>query len=317
VSWLVTGGAGYIGAHVVRVMIADGIEVVVLDDLSTGDATRVRGVPLTIGTVRDRRLVRDVLRKHAVHGVVHIAAKKQVGESVTNPLLYYRENVEGLIAVLDACQSEGVQHFVFSSSAATYGMPDVDLVTENTPCAPLSPYGESKLIGEWLVRDCTTWGLSATCLRYFNVAGAATPELGDPGAFNLIPLVFRALSRGERPVVFGDDYPTPDGTCIRDYVHVADIADAHVVAARALQAGGPSATYNVGRGEGSSVLDVLRVIGEVTGTTIEHDVLTRRSGDPARVVASAEKIRTELGFQAVHDLGATIESAWAAWPRRH
>jgi len=166
-----------------------------------------------------------------------------------------------------------------------------------------------------LVRDCTTWGLSATCLRYFNVAGAATPELGDPGARNLIPLVFRAPSRGERPVVFGDDYPTPDGTCIRDYVHVADIADAHVVAARALQAGGaPPATSGVAKARASLTYSES---GEVTGTTIEHDVLTRRSGDPARVVASAEKIRTELGCQAVHDLGATIESAWAAWPRRH
>ncbi len=188
-SWLVTGGAGYIGAHVVRVMVADGIEVVVLDDLSTGDATRVRGVPLIIGTIRDRRLVRDVLRKHAVHGVMHIAAKKQVGESVTNPLLCYRENVEGLIAVLEACQSEGV-HFVFSSSAATYGMPDVDLVTENTVRTAVAlrrKQTHRRVVGPRLHH----LGLSATCLCYFNVAGAATPELGDPGAFNLIPLVSR------------------------------------------------------------------------------------------------------------------------------
>lgn len=314
-SWLVTGGAGYIGAHVVKVMAADGMDVVVLDDLSTGAAARVIGATLITGTVRDRSLVRSVMCEHAVDGVMHIAAKKQVGQSVSNPLLYYRENVDGLVSVLEACQSQGVGNFVFSSSAATYGMPDAHLVDEATPCAPLSPYGESKVIGEWLVRDCATWGLSATCLRYFNVAGAAAPELGDPGTGNLIPLTFQALTRGRRPAVFGTDYPTPDGTCIRDYVHVADIADAHLAAARALEAGAPSATYNVGRGSGSSVLEVLRIIGEVTGTDVTHDVLARRPGDPARVVASAEKIRCELGFRATRDLRTMIESAWAAWQR--
>ncbi|MGH3687126.1 MAG: UDP-glucose 4-epimerase GalE [Pseudonocardiaceae bacterium] len=312
-SWLVTGGAGYIGAHVVKAMTADGMDVVVLDDLSTGDATRVTGAPLITGTIRDRGLVRAVMREHAVDGVMHIAAKKQVGQSVSDPLLYYRENVGGLVSVLEACQSQGVDNFVFSSSAATYGMPDVDLVDEATPCVPLSPYGESKVVGEWLVRDCATWGLSAICLRYFNVAGAAAANLGDPGANNLIPLTFQALTPGRRPVVFGTDYPTPDGTCIRDYVHVADIADAHLAAVRALQAGAPGATYNVGRGLGASVLEVLRVIGEVTGADVTYDVLARRPGDPARVVACAEKIRYELGFCATRDLRTMIESAWAGW----
>jgi UDP-glucose 4-epimerase len=258
VSWLVTGGAGYIGAHVVRVMIADGIEVVVLDDLSTGDATRVRGVPLIIGTIRDRRLVRDVLRKHAVHGVMHIAVKKQVSESVTNPLLYYRENVEGLIAVLDACQSEGVQHFVFSSSAATYGMPDVDLVTENTVRTAVALRREQthrRVVGPRLHH----LGIVGYLPVLFQRRGSGHSRTRRSWRLQPHPAGLSALSRGERPVVFGDDYPTPDGTCIRDYVHVADIADAHVVAACALQAGGPSATCNVGRGEGSSVLDVLRV----------------------------------------------------------
>jgi dTDP-4-dehydrorhamnose reductase len=210
-TWLVTGGAGYIGAHVVRAMVADGASVVVLDDLSTSDGTRVDpGAVLVEGSVRDRGLVRRVLREHAVTGVVHIAAKKQVGESMADPLLYYRENVEGLVALLDGCRDKGVDAFVFSSSAATYGLPDVDLVTEDTPGVPLSPYGESKLIGEWLLRDCErAYGMRAMNLRYFNVAGCATPELGDTGVFNLVPMVFERLEAGERPRVFGGDYPTP------------------------------------------------------------------------------------------------------------
>jgi len=317
-TWLVTGGAGYIGAHVVRALVADGREVVVIDDLSTGDRSRADpGATLVEGTVLDRGLVREVLRDHAVTGVVHIAAKKQVGESVADPLLYYRENVEGLVALLDGCRAQGVERFVFSSSAATYGLPDVDLVTEQTPGVPLSPYGESKLIGEWLLRDCAVaYGMRSMSLRYFNVAGAATPELADPGVFNLVPLVFRALTSGERPKVFGADYPTPDGTCIRDYVHVADIADAHLAAARALDAGAQSATYNIGRGEGSSVLDVLRVVGEVTGLDTSYDTVARRPGDPARVVAAVDRIREGLGFSARHDLRSMVESAWTGWQRQ-
>jgi UDP-glucose 4-epimerase len=302
----------------VRALQADGQVVVGLDDFSTGDPARVRGAQLVEGTVLDRALVVDVLRRHAVTGVVHIAAKKQVGESVADPLLYYRENVEGLIALTEGCVAQGIERFVFSSSAATYGLPDVDLVTEDTATVPLSPYGETKLVGEWLLDACErAHGLRSMKMRYFNVAGAATPELGDPGVFNLIPLVFQALAKGERPKVFGADYPTPDGTGVRDFVHVADIADAHVAAARALTEGQPGAVYNIGRGEGSSVLDVLRVIAEVTGVAIEPEVVARRSGDPARVVAAVDKIRTGLGFEAQHDLRCMIESAWAGWQLRH
>ena len=318
-TWLVTGGAGYIGAHVVRALVQDGASVVVLDDLSTGDASRVDPAAAFVeGSVLDRGLVRKALREHGVTGVVHIAAKKQVGESMADPLLYYRENVEGLVALLDSCRDKGVGSFVFSSSAATYGLPDVELVDEDTPGVPLSPYGESKLIGEWLLRHCErAYGMRAMSLRYFNVAGAATAELGDTGVFNLIPMVFERLQAGERPKVFGGDYPTPDGTCIRDYVHVADIADAHLAAARALEDGQPGATYNIGRGEGSSVLDVLRVVGEVTGLDTTPNVVDRRPGDPARVVAKVDRIRDGLGFTAKHDLRSMVESAWAGWQLRH
>jgi UDP-glucose 4-epimerase len=316
-SWLVTGGAGYIGAHVVRAMVQDGQDVVVLDDLSTGDAARLHpGARFVEGTVLSRDALAEVLP--GVTGVVHIAAKKQVGESVAEPLHYYRENVDGLLTLLEACRDHGVGRFVFSSSAATYGMPDVQEVTEDTPTAPLSPYGETKLVGEWLLRDCATaFGLQVMNLRYFNVAGAAAPELGDPGVFNLVPLVFQALAKGERPRVFGNDYPTPDGTCLRDYVHVADIADAHLAAARALDAGQQGSTYNIGRGVGSSVLEVLDVIGEVTGLDPAYDVVDRRPGDPARVVANVDRIREGLGFAARHDLRQMVRSAWAGWQLRH
>ncbi|MCW2501604.1 MAG: exoB [Frankiales bacterium] len=317
-TWLVTGGAGYIGAHVVRAMLQSGQDVVALDDLSTGDPARIPGAELVEGTVLDRALLDRVVKERAVTGVVHIAAKKQVAESVAEPLHYYRENVDGLLTLLEACRAGGVDRFVFSSSAATYGMPDVDLVTEETPKEPMSPYGETKLVGEWLLNACAAaHGLRVMSMRYFNVAGAATPELGDPGIFNLVPLVFQALTAGRRPTVFGTDYPTPDGTCVRDYVHVADIAEAHLAAARALDDGADGATYNIGRGAGSSVLEVIDVIGQVTGLDATPELVDRRPGDPARVVAAVDKIRVGLGFEARYDLTAMVESAWAGWQLRH
>ena len=318
-SWLVTGGAGYIGAHVVRSLVEDGADVVVVDDLSTGQASRVDSrARFEPGSVLDRDLVARVISERGVTGVVHIAAKKQVGESMADPLLYYRENVEGLVALLDRCRAGGVQQFVFSSSAATYGLPDTDVVDEDTPQAPLSPYGESKLIGEWMLAACArAHDMRVMSLRYFNVAGSATPELSDTGVFNLIPMVFERLQAGLPPRVFGVDYPTPDGTCVRDYVHVADIADAHRAAAAALAAGAGSATYNIGRGEGSSVLDVLDIVQQVTGRDTAPEAVPRRPGDPARIVASVERIRAGLGFTAQHDLSSMVDSAWAGWQRQH
>src|SRR4051794_28387143 len=234
-NWLVTGGAGYIGAHVVAAMCDAGQDVVVLDDLSTGNRDRLSGVPIVEGSVLDQAIVERTLREHAVTGVVHIAGKKQVEESVRRPLLYYRENVEGLRRLLEAATATGVESFVFSSSAAVYGAPDVDLVREDTGCRPVNPYGQTKLTGEHMVADVArAAGMRYAALRYFNVAGAGRPEHADREEANLVPMVFRRLSAGEAPVIFGDDFPTPDGTCIRDFVHVSDIASAHVAAARAL-----------------------------------------------------------------------------------
>ncbi|MEU6528419.1 UDP-glucose 4-epimerase GalE [Streptomyces sp. NPDC046928] len=320
-TWLITGGAGYIGAHVVRAMNRAGERAVVYDDLSTGIADRVPdGVPLVVGSTLDRDRVARALAAHRITGVVHLAAKKQVGESVDRPLLYYRENVEGLRVLLEAVTATShVRSFVFSSSAAVYGTPDVDLVTEETPCAPISPYGETKLAGEWLVRATgRATGLSTASLRYFNVAGAAAPELADTGVLNVVPMVFEKLTQGAAPRIFGDDYPTPDGTCVRDYIHVADLAEAHVAAARALQSSpGHSLTLNIGRGEGVSVREMIDVVNAVTGYDHPPTVTPRRPGDPARVVASADRAATELGWKAKYDVRDMITSAWAGWVRSH
>ncbi|MFI2189020.1 UDP-glucose 4-epimerase GalE [Streptomyces sioyaensis] len=321
-SYLITGGAGYIGSHVVRALRQAGESVVVLDDLTTGVAARVpEGVPLVVGSTLDRALLDETIAGHGITDVVHLAAKKQVGESVEMPLLYYRENVHGLQTLLEAMAAGGVGRFVFSSSAAVYGMPDVDLVTEDTPCLPINPYGETKLVGEWMARAVgAAHGISTACLRYFNVAGAATPELADTGVFNIVPMVFERLTEGTAPRIFGDDYDTPDGTCIRDYIHVADLAEAHVAAARKLAEPGPvrDLTLNIGRGEGVSVREMIDLITEITGHgDVTAEVTPRRAGDPARVVAAADRITAELGWKAHHDVRDMITSAWAGWQHHH
>ena len=320
-NWLVTGGAGYIGAHVVQALHAQGERAVVLDDLSTGTRDRVPDAVFVQGSILDEDVVRRALADNAVAGIIHIAAKKQVGESVQRPLHYYEENVEGTRRLLQAAVDAGVESFVFSSSAATYGMPDVDVVDEDSLTVPMSPYGTTKLICEWMSRDvAVATGLRVVALRYFNVAGAASAELGDPGVFNLIPMVFRELARGERPKVFGNDYPTPDGTCVRDYIHVCDIADAHVAALQQLAAGSVDDSfrvYNIGRGEGSSVLEVIDVIGRVTGFDVTPQFVERRPGDPARVVASVDRIAKDLGWTSKFDLEQMVSSAWAGWELRH
>ncbi|MEU2868743.1 UDP-glucose 4-epimerase GalE [Streptomyces olivoreticuli] len=321
-TWLITGGAGYIGAHVARAMVDAGERVAVLDDLSTGMAGRLPAeCALVRGSVLDRELLDRTFAELGVTGVVHLAAKKQVGESVEKPLLYYRENLHGLTVLLEAVVAAGVGSFVFSSSAAVYGMPDVDLVTEETPCLPMNPYGETKLAGEWLVRATgAAHGISTACLRYFNVAGAAAPELADTGVYNIIPMMFDRLTRGESPRIFGDDYDTPDGTCVRDYIHIEDLATAHLAAARrlAVRPGTGDLTLNVGTGQGVSVREMADLIAEITGRSEPAPLVEpRRPGDPARVVASNELIAKELGWSPVHGVRSMVASAWEGWCHHH
>ncbi|MET9381252.1 UDP-glucose 4-epimerase GalE [Streptomyces sp. NPDC002928] len=320
-TWLITGGAGYIGAHVARAMAEAGEHVVALDDLSAGVPTRLpAAIPLVEGSARDGDLLKRVFAEHAVTGVVHLAARKQVAESVAQPTRYYQENVGGLATLLEAVAGAGIERFLFSSSAAVYGNPDVDIITEDTPCAPVNPYGETKLAGEWLVRAAgRAHGIATACLRYFNVAGAAAPELADTGVFNIVPMVFDRLTRDEAPRIFGDDYPTPDGTCVRDYIHVADLAEAHLAAARRLSAPGAAGdlTVNIGRGEGVSVRELVTLIGEVSGDSRPALVEARRPGDAPRAVASAARAAQELGWTARRGAREMVESAWQGWLLHH
>ncbi|MEU0786194.1 UDP-glucose 4-epimerase GalE [Streptomyces sp. NPDC006173] len=319
-TWLITGGAGYIGAHVARAMAEAGERLVVLDDLSSGVPNRLpEDIPLVQGSSLDGDLLKRVLAEHAITGVVHLAARKQVGESVAQPTRYYQENVGGLATVLEAVAGAGVKRFVFSSSAAVYGNPDVDLITEDTPCAPMSPYGETKLAGEWLVRATgRAHGIATVCLRYFNVAGAAAPELADTGVFNIIPMVFDRLTRGEAPRIFGDDYATPDGTTVRDYIHVADLAEAHLAAARRLADGASGdLTVNIGRGQGVSVRELMTLVSEVTGDPRQPVVEPRRPGDAPRAVASADLAGERLGWSARRGVPEMVESAWRGWRFHH
>ena len=314
-SWLVTGGAGYIGSHVVRAFEAAGIRAVVLDDLSSGHRPFVRPeTPFVEGSILDADLVAEVCTEHSVTGVVHLAGYKYAGVSVQRPLHTYAQNVTGTANLLEAMLATDVKSLVFSSSAATFGTPDVDLVTEQTPTRPESPYGESKLIGEWLIADVArAHPLHHTSLRYFNVVGSGSPELCDTSPHNLFPLVFDALAQGGTPRINGDDYPTPDGTCVRDYVHVADLAHSHVVAARRLLAGDAlEPVYNLGSGEGVSVRQIMDTIREVTGIDFTPEICPRRPGDPARIVATGELAARDLDWRMRHDLRAMISSAWEA-----
>jgi UDP-glucose 4-epimerase len=317
-TWLVTGGAGYIGAHVVRALRDAGMHPVVLDDLSSGHVAFVPGdVPFVRGSILDAQLVMETLDHHRVTGVIHVAGFKYAGVSVQRPLHTYEQNVTGTATLLAAMQEQGVDRIVFSSSAAVYGTPDTDLVTEGTPKNPQSPYGESKLIGEWLLRDqSVAVGLKHTSLRYFNVVGSGDPEVYDTSPHNLFPLVFDALVDGRTPHINGNDYPTPDGTNVRDYLHVADLAASHVVAAQRLEAGDPiEPAYNLGSGDGVSVAEIMTAMAAVTGIPFTPEIAPRREGDPARIVASGELAARDLDWRMRHSLREMVESAWAARQR--
>jgi UDP-glucose 4-epimerase len=322
-AWLITGGAGYIGAHVVELCGFNRREVVVLDDLSTGIADRLNsGITVVEGSLQNIDDVSMVFEKFNVTGVLHLAAKKRVGESVERPDYYWHENVFGLRNLLSAMKQRGVKNFVYSSSAAVYGQPKVPpgtLITEGTPCTPINPYGATKLEGEILSRAMSqTDGFKVTALRYFNVAGAGRPELGDQYIFNLVPIVFDALERGEQPTVFGDDYSTHDGSCIRDYVHVQDVADAHISAMDFVENSDPGFTaINIGTGSGASVFEVLRMIQEVTGISFNPFVSQRREGDPAALVADISFAKDVLDWQSSRNLRDIVASAWEAWQLGH
>ena len=311
-TWLVTGGAGYIGSHVAQHFIDAGIEVVVLDDLSSGSADFVPpGAVFEQGTLVDPDFVAGVFARHSFSGVVHLAGYKYAGMSVKRPLHTYEQNVTATVNLLRAMEAAGTPAIVFSSSAAVYGTPTVELVDETTATTPESPYGETKLAGEWLIADQgRATGLRHTSLRYFNVVGSAAAP--DTSPYNLFPLVFRALAQGGVPKIFGDQYPTPDGTCVRDYVHVTDVAAAHVAAARALENGTLETVYNLGSGTGLSVRQIMDEMAAVTGIPFVPLVEPARPGDPARIVASGARAARDLGWNPQHTLTDMISSAWAA-----
>ncbi len=316
----VTGAAGYIGSHVAHLLADAGIHVLAVDDMSAGLGSRIEQFPLVeIDLARDEApgVLRAAFAQHQVRAVVHLAARKAVGESVEQPMRYYQQNVTGLANVLTAMTQSGVDRLVFSSSAATYGMPDVDLVAEDLRCEPINPYGETKLVGEWLVRAATrATDLRAVSLRYFNVAGTARPELTDTVVANLVPIVLQRVAEGLPAAVFGDDYPTPDGTCVRDYVHVADLAEAHVRALTYLERDErPYDVFNVGTGTGASVLEVVAALSRALGREVPVVVEPRRAGDPPRLVASVERISSVLGWHATRDLDDICRSAVEAVAR--
>lgn len=313
---LVTGGAGYIGSHVTRLLRDRGDRVFVVDDLSGGSVARLVGVEHeTLDLVQPTNvdLLRELMRGQSIESVIHFAARKQVGESVLRPAWYAQQNIGGMANLLLAMDAEGVDRLVYSSSAAVYGTTEGAAISEDAPTSPVNPYGYTKLVGEEMVAQSVGAGLKGASLRYFNVAGAGWDELGDTAVLNLVPMVFERIDEGEPPLIFGNDYETPDGTCIRDYVHVLDLAEAHLTVLDATADRAPGADiYNVGTGIGTSVREMVDRISAIAGFRIPARVEPRRAGDPAVVVADPSRIRDELDWIARHGISDIIESAWSA-----
>jgi UDP-glucose 4-epimerase len=319
---LVTGGAGYIGSHMVLELADAGEQIVVLDNLSTGFVWAVdKRATLVVGDMGDQGLVERVIRQHGVDAIIHFAAKIVVPDSVSDPLGYYLSNTVKTRAVMAAAVATGVKHFIFSSTAAVYGTPSVMPVAEDAPTRPESPYGTSKLITEWMLRDASAaHDLRHVVLRYFNVAGAdpkGRTGQSTPNATHLIKVAVQtALGLRPKMDVFGTDYPTPDGTCVRDYIHVTDLVGAHLAALKHLRAGGASMVANCGYGHGYSVKQVIDTVREVTRVPFKVDYAPRRPGDAAAVVADPTRAKTVLGWQPAHeDLNEIVEAAYA-WERR-
>ena len=318
---LVTGGAGYVGSHACKALAARGYRPVVYDNLVYGREAAVKWGPLEIGDIADRATLDAAIERHQPQAVMHFAAFTYVGESVADPGKYYRNNVVGTLSLLEAMRDHQIDRLVFSSTAATYGTPDVVPISEDAPKAPINPYGQSKWTAETMIADfAAAHGLRAAALRYFNAAGADPDgEIGechDPES-HLIPLAMQAVTGDGPPLtLFGDDYPTPDGTCIRDYIHVADLADAHVRALEWLDGNSGAHAFNLGTGHGASVRQVLDAIERVAGKPVPHAIGPRRVGDPAELVADPAKAMSELGWTPkMSDLDNIVATAWA-WHRR-
>jgi len=318
---LVTGGAGYIGSHTCKALAATGITPVVYDNLSYGHKYAVQWGPFEQGDIQDRARLDQVIARHRPQAVIHFAAFTYVGESVTDPGKYYRNNVAGSLSLLEAMRDHGLNRIVFSSTCATYGIPETVPIAEDLPQNPINAYGQSKLMVEKMLADFErAHDMRWVALRYFNAAGADPDcQIGedhDPET-HLIPLVLDAAS-GRRPAitVFGDDYDTPDGTCIRDYIHVSDLADAHVKALEALGQGMDSGAFNLGNGHGYSVSELIAAAVRVTGQTIPVEIGQRRAGDPARLISTADKARVALGWQPqIPEIEDILRTAWA-WHQR-
>lgn len=314
---LVTGGAGYIGSHACKALKMAGYLPITFDNLSTGHSDAARFGPLIIGDVRDSSAVTEAIRNHGVVAIIHFAASAYVGESIQFPALYYDNNVGGMIGLLNGAAAAGVDKIVFSSSCATYGAPSHLPIRENSPQEPINPYGRTKLICEYMLRDhAAAYGLNYAALRYFNAAGAdASGELGERHSpeTHLIPLALRAAAGGKALSVFGTDYPTPDGTCIRDYIHVADLARAHVLALDHLLAGGASFAVNLGAGKGLSVRQILDGIQVITKVPVPIIFESRRAGDPPELVADVKAAKEMLGFSTQYSDLALILTHAAPW----